>query len=62
MIADPIRLREVVEEIAATWTVDQRRTYLKNIETAFGTAAANQIREGLTEMWKELKGKKKEIA
>lgn len=61
MIADPIRLREVVEEIAG-WTLDQRRTYLKNIETAFGTAAANQIREGLTEMWQELKGKKKEIA
>jgi len=51
MIHDPTRLREVVEEIAV-WTLQARREYIASIQTAFGEQAAEQIRQGLGELWK----------
>lgn len=51
MIHDPIRLQEVLDEISE-WTVDQRRAYIGEIEQVFGSEAAQQLRDGLTEMWK----------
>lgn len=51
MIHDPTRLREVVEEIAV-WTLQARREYITSIQTAFGEQAAEQIRQGLGELWR----------
>lgn len=52
MIIDLLRLREVIEEIAE-WNLQDRRWYIAEMEKAFGTASAEQIRNGLTQFWKE---------
>ncbi|WP_445376118.1 DUF7696 family protein [Paraburkholderia phenoliruptrix] len=52
MINDPQRLREVIEEISE-WPLDRRRRYIASIGQAFGEAAAQQIRDGLTRLWAE---------
>ncbi|MEX3914849.1 hypothetical protein AB4Y43_01195 [Paraburkholderia sp. BR10872] len=52
MIHDPARLAEVIDEII-DWTLEQRRSYIANLERAFGPAAAQQIRDALTERWNQ---------
>jgi len=52
MIADPTRLREVVDEIA-NWTVAQRRQYLTDLGAAFGKAAVDQLKDALREKWEK---------
>ncbi|WP_229011563.1 DUF7696 family protein [Paraburkholderia gardini] len=52
MIADPTRLREVIEEIAR-WSLQARRSYIGEIQKAFGEAAAEQIKQGLAALWSE---------
>jgi hypothetical protein len=54
MISDPARLREVTEEIA-DWPLERRRAYISEIETAFGTHAASQIKQALQALWTERK-------
>lgn len=55
MIHDPQRLREVIEEIADWPTKQQRIEYIASIGQAFGEAAAQQIRDGLTALWEKRK-------
>jgi len=52
---DADRLREVIEEIAE-WTLDQRRGYLTDIGKVFGPEAVQQIKDGLTELWRSKNG------
>lgn len=54
MIHDPIRLQEVIDEIV-DWTIEKRRAYIASIEKAFGPAASEQIKQGLTALWQERK-------
>ena len=54
MIHDPTRLREVIEEISV-WSLQARREYIASMEKAFGPKSAQQLRDGLTELWKERK-------
>jgi hypothetical protein len=54
MINDLQRLTELVEEVSEK-PLEWRRRYLKDMETAFGEAAAQQIRDGLTRLWAERK-------
>lgn len=54
MIADPARLREVLEEIS-DWPLERRRAYIEEIEAAFGQEAASQIKEALQALWTERK-------
>jgi hypothetical protein len=51
MIPDPERLKEVIEEISTTWNLEQRRSYLTNIETAFGKESADQLKQALKVHW-----------
>jgi hypothetical protein len=55
MISDPVQLQAVLEEIAE-WPLDKRRIYIANIEKAFGKDAAQQIRDGLAQIWENRKG------
>jgi hypothetical protein len=50
MIGDMERLTEVIDEIEY-WSLQQRRQYLASLQNAFGKAAADQIRDGLTQIW-----------
>jgi len=54
MINDPQRLTELVEEVSEK-PLEWRRQYLKDMETAFGEAAAQQIRDGLKALWENRK-------
>jgi hypothetical protein len=47
-------LTEVLAEIAE-WPLDLRRRYISDIETVFGKAAGDQLREGLKRIWEEKK-------
>ena len=51
MIHDPARLREVIEELAEL-PLSTRRAHLADVEEKQGVAAAQQLRDGLTEFWK----------
>ena len=50
MIGDEGRLAEVIDEIAG-WDLGKRRTYIRQIESANGTAARNQIKDELKAIW-----------
>lgn len=52
VIHDPVRLNEVIDEIEG-WSLQERRSYIANLERAFGPAAAQQIRDALTERWQK---------
>ena len=54
MIHDAEALRTLLEEIAE-WTLEQRRQYIADLGKAFGSNAAEQIKQGLTELWTERK-------
>lgn len=54
MITDAVRLREVIEEIAR-WSLQARRSYIGEIQKAFGEAAAEQLKDGLRQMWEQRK-------
>ena len=54
IIHDPQRLRELIDEIAE-WTLEQRRQYIADLGNAFGSKAAEQIKQGLTDLWAERK-------
>lgn len=47
-------LKDVLAEIAE-WPLSERRAYLKNVETAFGKEASDQIKRGLQELWEARK-------
>lgn len=51
MIYSRRRLREVLEEISE-WSLERRRQYLADIEKAFDAKSAQQLKDGLMEMWK----------
>jgi hypothetical protein len=55
MIHDPARLREVIEEISA-WSLQARREYIASMEKAFGPKSAQQLRDGLMELWRRKSG------
>jgi len=42
---------EIVDEIV-NWSLEQRRAYIASLERAFGPAAAQQIKDALSERWK----------
>jgi RNase P protein component len=48
------RLREVLDEISE-WNLDRRRQYIADIEKEFGSKSAQQLKDGLTELWKRKK-------
>ncbi|HEX7911747.1 MAG TPA: hypothetical protein VF534_27150 [Paraburkholderia sp.] len=50
MIHNETRLREVLEEIAG-WDLAKRRAYIADMGKAFGPEAAEQIKQGLKELW-----------
>jgi hypothetical protein len=52
VITDPLRLREVIEEIAE-WDLQARRDYLAAMRKVFGPEAEQQLKEALTTFWKE---------
>lgn len=52
MIYDPLRLREVIEEIAE-WDLQARRDYLAAMRKTFGPEAEQQLKEVLTTFWKD---------
>lgn len=54
MIHDAEALRTLIEEIAE-WTLEQRRQYIADLGKAFGSRAAEQIKQGLTDLWAERK-------
>lgn len=51
MIADDKALRELAEELAEL-SLEARRSYIADIESASGKEAANQLRNALTAYWK----------
>lgn len=52
MIYSRRRLREVLEEISE-WDLPKRREYIADLGKAFGEESAQQIRDGLTNLWNE---------
>ncbi|MDN7965494.1 hypothetical protein QZM92_26295 [Burkholderia multivorans] len=42
----------------AEWDLKQRREYLELVKQKRGEAAAQRLKEGLTELWKQRKGGK----
>lgn len=50
----PADLAEVLEEIAG-WSLQARREYIASIEKAFGIESAQQIENGLKELWEQRK-------
>jgi hypothetical protein len=52
MIEDAEKLRELVEELA-TLSLEQRRSYIAEIERTEGAAAAEQIKQALTAHWQK---------
>lgn len=56
MIHDSEALRTLLEEIAE-WPLIKRREYLADIRKAFGIAAEEQIKQGLSDLWVERKRK-----
>lgn len=51
MITNATKLQEVIEELADL-PLDARRAHLADVEEKQGVAAAQQLRDGLTEFWK----------
>lgn len=51
MINDPQQLRTVLEEISE-WSLEDRRWYIAEIQKAFGPKSAEQIKQGLIDLWK----------
>jgi hypothetical protein len=54
MINDLQRLTELVEEVSEK-PLEWRRRYLKDMETAFGEAASEQIKAALMAAWAKRK-------
>jgi hypothetical protein len=54
MIYSRRRLREVLEEIAE-WSLERRRQFIADIEKAFDAKSAQQLKDGLVELWRERK-------
>lgn len=52
MIDDPAKLRELVEELAEL-SLEARRSYIADIESASGKEAADQLRQALKALWEE---------
>ena len=52
MFGDPVKLRELAEELAEL-SLAERRQYLAQIEASNGIAAAEQIKEELKRLWAE---------
>lgn len=52
MIADADKLRELVEELAEL-SLEARRKYLADVESANGKESADQIRAGLKRIWEQ---------
>lgn len=47
-----MRLMEVIDEIEP-WALQQRRDLIASIECAFGPAASQQIKDALSQRWKQ---------
>ena len=45
----PDQLRDVLEEIAG-WTLEERRSYIANLQIV-DEAAAQQVKQGLIDLW-----------
>ena len=52
MIADAEKLRELVEELAEL-PLEARRAHIADVEQKQGKSAADQLRAGLRELWRE---------
>lgn len=50
MIADPERLRETIEDLAAL-SLEQRRAHLADVEEKQGKEAEDQLRQALKALW-----------
>lgn len=51
LIHDAVQFASVIGEISE-WDLQKRRAYISEMEIAFGLAAAQQLKDGLTELWK----------
>ena len=49
-IHDPEALHTLLDEIAQ-WDLQARRQYLVDLERGLGRDAANQVKDGLRELW-----------
>jgi len=45
------RLREVLDEISE-WSLERRRQFITDIEKAFDAKSAQQLKDGLIDLWK----------
>lgn len=51
MIHDETQLAGVLDEIAF-WPLQKRREFIAEIEKAYGPESSQQLKDGLTELWK----------